>query len=176
MPNYDPHKHHRRSIRLKGFDYAQVGAYFVTICTQRREAFFGEIVNGDMKVNDAGAMVERWWNELERKFPSYRPDAFVVMPNHLHAIVIITEPGATTLGCMMGWFKTMATNEYICCVKQSYWKPFHGRLFQRNYYEHIIRNEHEFVAIRAYIQNNRYRWTDDMDNPQGACLRAIGIA
>ncbi len=178
---YDPSKHHRRSIRLKGYDYSQAGAYFVTICAQNRARLFGEIVNGEMQLNDAGAMIGRWWNELANKFPTFESDAFVVMPNHIHCIVVITDvgqgqphraaptdpptaPTRPTLGDMMDWFKTMTTNEYIRGVKQLGWQPFDKRVFQRNYYEHIIRNERALNAIREYIQNNPANWAEDMDN------------
>lgn len=170
MP-FDPFKHHRRSIRLKGYDYSQAGAYFVTICTHNRECLFGEIsAGGEMQLNDAGAMVVRWWDELSSKFPTFDSDAFVVMPNHIYCIVVIMNDnvvGATlggrpddgqphrvaptdkpTLGNMMDWFKTMATNEYIRGVKQLGWKPSYKKVLQRNYYEHIIRHERELDAIR----------------------------
>jgi len=194
MP-FDPFKHHRRSIRLKGYDYSQAGAYFVTICTQNRESLFGEIANGEMQLNDGGTMIVRWWDELSNKFPTFEPDAFVVMPNHIHCIVVTTndddDVGATlrgrpapdwrgrpdagqphraaptnksTLGDIMDWFKTMATNEYIRGVKQLGWKPFYKKVLQRNYYEHIVRNERELNAIREYIQNNPANWAADMDN------------
>src|SRR5512147_1358322 len=97
MP-FDPFKHHRRSIRLKRYDYSQAGAYFVTICTQNRECLFGEIVRGEMCLNDAGMMMVRWWDELSNKFPTFDPDAFVVMPNHIHCIVVINDVGATLGG------------------------------------------------------------------------------
>jgi REP element-mobilizing transposase RayT len=174
MP-YDPFKHHRRSIRLKGYDYAQAGAYFVTICAQNRECLFGEIAAGEMHLNAAGEMIVRWWNELSNKFPTFEPDAFVVMPNHIHCIIVIHDGEATalgqpkpTLGDIIEWFKTMATNEYIRGVKQLGWKPFPKRVFQRNYYEHIIRNERELTAIRKYIENNPAKWTGDGDNLQNS--------
>ncbi len=200
MP-YDPFKHHRRSIRLKGYDYSQAGAYFVTICAQNRECLFGEIVNGEMQLNDAGKMIVRWWNELSNKFMTFEPDAFVVMPNHIHCIIVIVDVGMTlrghpddgqphraapTLGDIIEWFKTMATNEYIRGVKQLGWKPFDKRVFQRNYYEHIVRNERELNAIREYIENNPANWAADMDNLKnvrqlqspkivGDYLRDVGI-
>ena len=86
---YDSHIHHRRSIRLKNYDYSKTGAYFVTICTHNRECLFGEIVNGVMVLNDAGRMVEKWWHELNRKFPNIQSDVHVIMPNHFHDIIII---------------------------------------------------------------------------------------
>nr|WP_290668227.1 transposase [Ardenticatena sp.] len=186
MP-YDPEKHHRRSIRLKGYDYAQPGAYFVTICTQHRACLFGAVVGGEMRVNDAGRMVQRWWDELNRKFPTVQTDAFVVMPNHIHGIIIIhpadTHPNDTRdahagkrgvhRGAYIGaplpkivqWFKTMTTNEYIRHVKNDGWPPFHKRLWQRNYYEHIIRNEQSLNRIRRYIVENPLRWYLDRENP-----------
>jgi putative transposase len=86
----DPDKHHRRSIRLKGYDYARSGAYFTTICTQNRACLFGEIINGEMRLNDAGRMIKKWWNELNRKFSNVETDELVVMPNHMHGIIVIT--------------------------------------------------------------------------------------
>jgi len=98
---YDRDKHHRRSIRLPGRDYSSSGAYFVTICTQDRDCALGAIDHGDVRLNDAGRMVARWWNELNRKFPAVCTDAFVVMPNHLHGIIVIgrgDRPGGGSSG------------------------------------------------------------------------------
>ncbi len=223
---YDPEKHHRRSIRLQGYDYSTPGAYFVTIVTQGRESLFGQIIDGEMHLNDAGRMVERWWHELNRKFPNVRTDAYVIMPNHFHGIIqILPHPngrgrptclppthdahtqdvhaggahtegahagadgahagGAHTEGAHTGaggahaggahtgaplqgivqWFKTMTTNEYIQGVKQRGWPPFDRRLWQRNYYEHIIRNEEDREAIRHYILTNPLHWQSDRENP-----------
>jgi putative transposase len=238
---YIPDKHHRRSIRLKGYDYARPGAYFVTICTQNRECFFGEIVDGQMKLNDAGRMVVKWYYELERKFPDIKCDKFVCMPNHVHFILIhvgtvgnvgtdlrvcpdetgehtgsrgeqIGEKGEhadqtgghihpmdTHVGTMGGhadptgghghttggqgghadtkgehggsplpriiqWFKTMTTNEYIHHVKNDDWRSFDKKLWQRNYYEHIIRDETGLTRIREYIRHNPERWQDDKNH------------
>ena len=86
---YSPHIHHRRSIRLKGYDYSQNGAYFVTICVQNRECLFGKIKNGEMILNDAGKMTEKYWKEIPGHFPNVILDAFVIMPNHTHGILII---------------------------------------------------------------------------------------
>jgi len=83
------HEHHRRSIRLRGYDYSENGAYFVTICTRNREHLFGEIKNEEMRLNDAGRMIDRWWYELGNRFPDIELDAFVVMPNHIHGIIVI---------------------------------------------------------------------------------------
>jgi len=89
--NYDPDKHHRRSIRLKSYDYRQSGAYFVTIVAQDRACLFGDVVNEETRLNDAGGIVEHWWFELNHKFPTVETDEFVVMPNHFHGIIVIAD-------------------------------------------------------------------------------------
>ncbi|HPN32919.1 MAG TPA: hypothetical protein PK843_00255 [bacterium] len=86
---YDPNKHHRRSIRLKGYDYSQAGAYFVTICTQNRQCLFGDVTDGEMRLNAAGQMVQSVWDELPLFYPGVDIDEFVVLPNHVHGIVIL---------------------------------------------------------------------------------------
>ena len=85
--SYDPNIHHRRSIRLKGYDYSQSGFYFITLCVQRRDYLFGEIVDHQMNLNDAGKMVEKWFHELGNKYPDIECGEYVVMPNHFHCIV-----------------------------------------------------------------------------------------
>lgn len=90
---YDPRIHHRRSIRLRGYDYAGGGAYFVTICTQGKEFLFGEIVEGEMIVNEAGRLVQKTWDALPQRFGSLVLDAFQVMPNHVHAVFVLPGPG-----------------------------------------------------------------------------------
>jgi REP element-mobilizing transposase RayT len=172
MNKYDPNKHHRRSIRLKGYDYSQPGAYFVTICTQNREHLFGLVDNGALILNEAGNMVQKWWLTLDSKFEGIEPDTFVVMPNHFHGIIKITPrlakgeaEEAISVGRVIQWFKTMSTNEYIRGVKQHQWPPFPGKLWQRNYYEHIIHNEHVYLAVQRYIQQNPQRWWLDRFNP-----------
>jgi len=175
MP-YDPNRHHRRSIRLKGYDYSQAGAYFITLCIQDRACLFGRVMNGEMRLNDAGRMVLAEWNRLPERFPRVVLDAFVVMPNHVHGILVITDPaptvgatvGATlvvapTVGNIIGAFKSRVTVEYIRGVKTSGWPSFRGRLWQRNYYEHIIRNERALNAIRPYIMENPRRWHRDRE-------------
>jgi putative transposase len=187
---YDPNLHHRRSIRLRGYDYSRAGAYFITICLQGRECLLGTVVGEKIQLNDAGLMVEKWWLELPNKYSEVEIDAAVIMPNHFHGIVLITgagQPaGATggdrvgaalrgrpdgggidgkpTLGQIVGWFKTMTVNEYIRGVKERGWPPFYGRFWQRNYYEHIVRNEDEMDNIRAYIEANPARWAWDREN------------
>jgi putative transposase len=302
---YDPHKHHRRSIRLKGYDYSQDGLYFITISVKKGLCLFGDVVAGEMQLNDAGQMVEQQWLELPSRFPQIELDSFRVMPNHFHGILGIrnssvgagvapAEDGATTrvarttgdpsvraglvpalsaptlaapeqdgattrvartmadppvgagfvpeqdaattrvartggdpsvraglvpapsaptlaapeqdgattrvarttgdpsvraglvpalsaptlvapeqddtpmrtiLGNMVGAFKSITTHEYITGVKESGWTAFPGKLWHRNYYEHIIRNERSLNAIREYISNNPANWTADQLYP-----------
>jgi putative transposase len=215
----DPAIPHRLPIRLKGYDYSQSGAYFVTLVTQDRKNLWGSIKDGQMQPTPAGQMVTRWWLELENKFPSVQLGEFVVMPNHFHGIIwLITpanpsptvgvdlrvDPGAridpnlrlepyshidpvvdanppdayinpilretgthagVPLPGIIQWYKTMTTNEYIRGVKQSGWPAFRGRVWQRNYYEHIIRDEAELYHIGEYIRDNPLNWANDTENP-----------
>ena len=263
---YNPDIHHRRSIRLKGYDYASEGLYFVIICTQNRECLFGEIKNNEMILYDAGRMVEKWYNKTQDKFPDIVCHEMIIMPNHFHCIwengglhgvsavgadpcvrpnpcvrpddnndehvmegvytdndeQIIMEGGhagahvnvgnddycgnegahagahvfvgnddrfgdegahagaplrevndsdlienvsGSPLSAVVGWFKTMSTNEYIRGVKQLGWPPFDRKLWQRNYYEHIIRDDQSLCEIAYYITNNPARWSDDKFYP-----------
>jgi REP element-mobilizing transposase RayT len=166
---------------------------------------FGEVMGEEMKLNDAGRMVWKWWNEIDNKFEYGRTDQAIIMPNHFHGIIFIIDhtdvgvalrgrpkignsintvltdkkgnhTGLPQQGCpngispatlydIMGWFKTMTTNEYIRGVKQNGWKPFPGKLWQRNYFDRIIRNETELNRIREYIVYNPLKWESDRENP-----------
>lgn len=203
---FDPKKHLRKSIRLKGYDYTQCGKYFVTICSQYHDCLFGGIKNGKMILNDAGKMIKKWYLELPNRFQDIKCGEYVIMPNHFHAIIInsgnhvevsnnyhenkqmdnrFDEDGKNLLGKnrnnrldeheksklgehigsplhkVIGWFKTMTTNEYIRGVKQLGWEPFNGKLWQRNYHEHIIRNKDSYLTIKNYIMNNPKNWDSD---------------
>ncbi|PIX48030.1 MAG: transposase, partial [Armatimonadetes bacterium CG_4_8_14_3_um_filter_66_20] len=162
---YDPTVHHRRSIRLPEYDYSTPGAYFVTICTQDRQCLFGDITDDAMRPNEAGRMVEAWWRELTSKFPTTSADAHILMPNHVHGIVAIEREDGAPLGAMVQWFKTMTTNAYIQGVRQDGWAPFPGRLWQRNYFERIVRDDDELFETREYIASNPVNWEHDEDNP-----------
>lgn len=217
--NSDKPLHNRRSIRLKGYDYSKAGAYFITICVKDKIHFFGKIENGKMVLNDAGIMIDKWWQKIPEKFPDIELGEYQIMPNHFHAIVINTgivradpvgadprvrpenlpnndtvradprvrpendanpilgehrgsplhaaptpllgEHMGSPLRAVVQWFKTMSTNDYIHGVKKLGWRPFYGKLWQRNYYEHIIRNEKSYDAIANYINNNPVNWEND---------------
>lgn len=161
MGKFNSEIHHRRSIRLKNYDYSQSGGYFITICTHNREPLFeSEYVQN---------MLKAFWEKLPAKFSIVQLDEFVVMPNHVHGIIIIGQPhGAapTPLGDIIEWYKTMTTNAYINGVKNNQWGSFNERFWQRNYYEHIIRNEDELNRIRQYIIDNPMKWDEDENNPK----------
>ena len=186
---YNPDIHHRRSIRLKGYDYSQTGAFFVSICTHNRQCLFGEIMDGKMVWNDAGQMVLAVWDEMPGNYPGVETDEFVIMPNHIHGIVGLVGAGpracpdngqpqgvAPTLSLpdVVHRFKTMTTKRYTDGVKQSGWPPYPGKLWQRNYYEHIIRNENELNRIREYIISNPMKWESDRENPVVSILETTG--
>ena len=202
----NPSEHHRRSIRLKGYDYSQAGLYFITICVQNRECLFGEIVgaslvdaqNMDAKMilNDAGKMVQSEWIKLQERFTNIALHEYIVMPNHFHAIleivgativvaqndldiqnVVVAQnkngecniqgqpqgiaPTGKTVGDMVGAFESITTVEYIRGVKNNNWQTFDKKLWQRNYWEHIIRNEQSYLKISEYIVNNPANWSND---------------
>jgi len=157
----------RRSLRLRGYDYAKGGAYFVTICTQDRACIFGEAKAGSMRLNQSGQQIAMIWESLAERFSGVEIDLFVVMPNHLHGIVILTEGGATGTGLseVVGAFKSMTTVEYIRGVEAKGWPKFRGRLWQRNYYEHVVRDEIELNRLRQYIDDNPAQWELDDEHP-----------
>ena len=162
---------YRKSIRLKNYDYSGNGYYFVTICTQNREKLFGEIVGATLcgRPNNPDKLIVKWLLELENKFKDIKIDEYIVMPNHIHFIIKRTgdhigstgDHTGSPLRDIIGWFKTMTTNEYIAGVKDGRFMPFKGRLWQRNYYEHIIRNYDDYINIADYIQNNHLKWEED---------------
>ena len=184
---FDPDKHHRRSIRLKGYDYSQSGAYFFTLCTRDRECLFGKIVDGQMRPNLFGEIVQTCWDDLPRHYPHIELDAFVIMPNHVHGIIVITNVGAQfiapntqdadrapTLGEIARSFKARSTRlirktddgtTEQGVINRAPTTTTTGFGWQRNYYEHIIRDEKALHNIRRYIIENPLRWTDDEENP-----------
>lgn len=173
---FDPKIHRRHSIRLRGYDYSQAGLYFVTVVTRGREKFFGEVVNGEMRLNQYGEIVQKWWNAIPEQFLNVETGAFVVMPNHAHGIIIITDDrrgtvpvplgGETpplqerTLGQIVAYFKYQSTKE-INALKGG---PI-TKLWQRNYYDHVIRNQQDLELTWLYIESNPAKWDTDSENP-----------
>lgn len=186
--------HHRRSIRLKGYDYTRAGMYFVTICAWQKTCLFGEIVNDAMVLNAYGEIVESCWHELPEHYQNVELDEMVVMPNHVHGIIVITDVGAGLKPApTKGEPAPASTNappkqhglsEFVRALK-----TFSARkinvlrnnpgcpVWQRNYYERIIRNEKELDETRMYIMNNPLKWVLDDEyagtgnEPVGAGLK-----
>ena len=191
MTGQAPEQFDRRSIRLKGYDYSRAGGYYVTIVTQFRESFFGKICGGEMIFNDAGRMVNIEWGSLQERFPNIETDVFQVMPNHLHGIIIIHNPEpvgaglvpahatkattahatkattrvAPTIGEIVGAFKSITTHKYIQGVDEFAWPVFYKKLWQRNYFEHVLRDLADYERIAGYILDNPLNWDQDEENP-----------
>lgn len=198
MP-FDPQKHHRRSIRLKDYDYSQPGAYFVTICAHDRELLFGNIHHDIMHLNRMGLAVRKTWLDLPYHYPHVVLDAFVIMPNHVHGIIVLTEddgggsvpgdvstleqieaghvPAANPLETRPYNLAKLAKPRHALPEIVRAFKTFSAQrvnalrrtsgipVWQRNYYEHIVRNHDEWELIRAYIENNPFEWDHDVENP-----------
>ena len=180
----------RRPTRLRGYDYSQPGAYFVTICVQRRKCLFGTITDGKMRLNKIGQIVVECWNRVPQHFPSVELGESVIMPNHFHGIISwgISETrdpqpfvGARSprppenvknrkskvplpsLGKIMAYFKYQSTKH----INQRHNTPG-TRIWQRNYHDHIIRDDLDLQRLRQYMQNNPMKWELDQlhpDNP-----------
>lgn len=186
---YNPQIHHRRSIRLKGYDYSQAGAYFITICTKDRQRLFGEITNGEMILNEMGTIAYNEWLKTPELRPNVSLDVFVIMPNHMHGIIVINDdetgrgelhsplppnndanrgecnsplpvPGTSfrspsnNVGAIVRGYKSSVT-------KQINLLNYDGSVWQRNYHEHIIRNERSYQRISDYVIDNPKNWIDD---------------
>ncbi|MEB3180485.1 MAG: transposase [Nostocaceae cyanobacterium] len=212
---YDPDIHHRRSIRLRGYDYSQENAYFVTICTQHRECCLGDVINSEMKFTIRGKITHQLWLQITHHFPNVELDEFIVMPNHIHGIIVIVEdncrggvspshtevgqqkhgvsPSHTEVGQqkhgMSPIFDILGEKGGETPPLRKQWRPTLGqivayykyqttkiinqidntpgnRIWQRNYYEHIIRDGKSLENIRQYIRENPGNWGKDLENPQ----------
>jgi REP element-mobilizing transposase RayT len=181
---FDPRTHQRQSMRLEGYDYGQAGLYFVTITTWQMECLFGVILEGEMVLNDAGRMAEIEWKRLVTRFPGVELDAFVVMPNHVHGIVVLggqcAERGEASgvgrvgildsaspvqnadgvaLGNVVGAYKSRVARMVNGLRRRS-----GGAVWHRNYYEHIIRDDEDLERVRWYIAENPGRWNERDDD------------
>ena len=157
----------RRSIRLRGYDYSHTGAYFVTVVTRHRLCLFGDVADGEARLNHLGRLVEDAWQRLEARYPYVILDEYVVMPNHLHGVIVITDVGHNPLGRLVGAFK-MVSAKQVNLARGTVGRP----LWQRNYFEHVIRGEVELDRIRAYIRNNPSGWETDSENPAATAASA----
>jgi putative transposase len=185
--------HHRRSIRLMGWDYSQPGAYFITICTHDRRCIFGRVVNGEMRLSQIGQIVQRIILEIPTHFPGVVLGEFIIMPNHIHMILWITDfvgagftpapvianagipsseiadswrsgrpqgsPLRANLGQIVGAYKSLVVRDCLKIFKSN--DEFMGKLWQRNYYEHIIQDDTDYERIAEYILGNPLKWEED---------------
>ncbi len=161
--------HYRKSIRLKDYDYSQPGYYFVTICAANQECIFGTIIAEQMQLTPSGDIVSQCWRSLPGHVNTLKTDAFVVMPNHIHGILAITDtlegtattpPRKWSLGQIVAYYKyesTKLANQSSASAARRLWQP--------SYYEHVVRNEKDLDRIREYIINNPLQWALDEENP-----------
>ena len=157
---FNPDIHHRRSIRLSEHNYSESCHYFITLCASQRQSLFGNIADNNMKLNDAGMMVETIWRQLPEYYAGVELNEYVVMPNHFHAIITVVEQGAAssapTLGNILRRFKSVSAIAVNRCLNRQ-GQP----VWQRNYYEHIIRSDQAYQNITEYIRTNPKLWQED---------------
>ncbi len=160
-------KQFHKNIRLPHYDYSLPGAYFVTVVVDERERSLGHISDGLIKLTDTGELVVRGWKWLAEQYTYVSLDEFIVMPNHLHGILLFDNDKARglTLGRIVAAFKTITTRE-INCLRNTPGKRF----WQKDFYEHVIRNERDMARIREYIVNNPLQWSLDKENPERQTL------
>lgn len=156
----------RHTIRMPGFDYSSSHWYYVTICTHERQCIFGNVINRDQNLNLLGQIINIEWLKLRIHYPCIILKEFVIMPNHIHGIIILKngrENPAPTLGQIIAYFKYQTTKQYNYAVGAGFSRPcdHYNKLWQRNYYEHVIRNETELNHFRQYIVDNPKNWKQD---------------
>lgn len=188
MKKYNPKIHKRKSIRLKGYDYAQAGLYFVTICTNDRKHLFGEIINGEIQLNLLGKIAQQEWINTTEIRKNCTLGAYIIMPNHMHAIISIDyvikqsenksdfKSPSQTIGAIIRGYKGATTKKIKEIIRSSTGElqfaptdkgfapaefDLSKSIWQRNYYEHIIRNDRAFSKIENYIINNLLKWEED---------------
>jgi REP element-mobilizing transposase RayT len=171
-------KRQRKTVRLREYDYSQPGEYFVTICTKNHECMFGSIINGKMDLNERGRIIDGCWKGISEYFPYVGLDEYIIMPNHFHGIIIINEIDIhccrgevasplrkPTLGNMTAYFKYQSTK----LTNESQVTPG-AKVWQRNYFDRIIRGEKELQNIRDYISNNVLAWAFETEHPENIPL------
>lgn len=185
-PKFDPQKHHRKSIRLQGYDYSQAGAYYVTIVTYQRDCLFGEVVHGEMVLNEYGKIADECWRAIPAHFPFVELGANVVMPNHVHGVIVIIDndrADALASARRGAIYRAPTTTEkfgkpvkgslptivrtYKAAVTRRIGRELNATgIWQRNYYEHIIRDEKDLQNKTDYIEANPSLWDEDDNNPR----------
>ena len=178
---FDPEKHHRRSIRLKKYDYTQPGAYFVTIVAYQRVCLFGELVNEEIQLNESGRILEGCWCAIPDHFTNVELGAYVVMPNHIHGIIVINDRADAAASARRGTIYRAPTEQFgkpvngsIPTIIRTFKSAVTRRIgrelnatgiWQRNYYEHVIRYHEDWDRIHRYIESNPPMWAEDNENP-----------
>ncbi len=164
---------HRKRNRLITYNYSYVGYYFITICVKNREEYFGKIIHDEMILNDHGEMIKKNWLRIPEFHPSIQLDEWIIMPNHIHGIIVIENGKSETAGtehCSVptryGLLSKIIKSFKEACSKQIRIQ-YPGSLFcwQRSYYDHVIRNEESLFTIRRYIRDNPQKWYMDENNP-----------
>ena len=154
----------RKRLRMDTFDYSTPGCYFVTIPTSVRKQWFGMVSNGSLHLNSAGRMVLRVWSEITDRFAGTMIDAVIVMPDHVHGIIMLgTNPAVAThpsLSEVIGAFKSITTVEYGRGARDCGWPPYRRNLWQRSYRDTIIRSDRALDQFRAYIEGNPGGWAE----------------
>jgi putative transposase len=190
-PRFNPDKHRRRSIRLKGYDYSRPGAFFITICCYQRISLFGEIIDGNIQLTPSGRIALQEWKRLPNRFPSIGMGSFVIMPNHIHGIIIIRDLCGGTARTLEEFHLIGIRRAPMDATIEKFGRPVAGSIptivrsykssvsyranrlrqrldhpvWQRNYYEHVIRNNADWERIDTYIQANPHLWDKDEINP-----------
>ena len=180
MMKYDPAKLQRRSIRIKGYDYRSPSGYFITLVTQGGVRLSGEMLDGEMHLSNMGQIADECWRLIPGHYPQVELDAFAIMPNHVHGIIILDERAATlsphvgaqhvaplrphvksgSLGAIIRAYKASVTRQ----IGREHGGP--PDIWQRNYYEHIIRDDGDYKRIRLYCESNPLNWVDDDENTE----------
>jgi len=211
--SYDPTRHHRRSIRLRNYDYSSAGAYFVSILVKQRECLLGEVVDGEIRLSEIGEIAEAIWERLPERYPGVELDEFVVMPNHVHGIIVITVEAEGAISQTVGAYGRVSSGEVVRAVHEpplrapplrspvrelsrstapptaqerrrmllpkiiGYFKMNTAKranllralpgvpFWQRDYYEHVIRDPAELERIRDYVAHNPLKWELDQVHP-----------
>ena len=172
-------------IDLPEYDYTSAGWYFITICAHNRECVFGDVVDGKMILNDYGKIIEEEWLRTSKIRPNVDLDKYIIMPNHIHGIITVVDrrgtlqraptttreqfgkPISNSIPTIIRLFKSTTTKQ-INEIRQTSGKE----LWQRNYYEHIIRDERELNKVREYIMYNPLKWEEDKENPKN--IQVVG--
>ncbi len=168
---------HRKSIRLKGYDYSNAGAYFVTVCAWNKICLFGDIASGEIQLNSFGKIIQICWEEINMHFPHIITDEYIIMPNHIHGILVIQDEtvGANNYSPLLHGGKPRGTSKTIGSAIRGFKigvtklvksNMTLENIWQRNYYEHVIRDDEELNVVREYILNNPKRWEMDRENPE----------